>query len=446
MATLIQRGKKGTWWIKYRVGDRQVYHSLHTTHRRVAEKAKRQVEADADRGDLLAPSRTPIPGFIEGFIAFLRTVRTHKSLHNDISVLRMVFGPVCPALVPKDPRRRDDGSAPTKRKQPKASGDSKVEPLAAKHLEEVTTAMVEQYLTRRVREDGIAPKTVNRSREVLHRMFNYARKQCGYINPDRRTPNPISDVERRAEPARSIRFLTQAQIDQQLAVLADDPTTWVMVAVMIYAGLRREEVTWLTRRDINLSKRLIHVRAKTIDDEYWQPKTRRNRVVPISAALLEVLEAYRSQPLSPSSRRVRDSVPGSLPGAGAVPGAGVWYFPSPQGCRWHPDNFSHRLSAINAKHKLAWSALDYRHTFGSHLAQKGESLYKIATLMGNSPEICRKHYASLVPEVMHDVVEFQPSPPTPSGHEEAARPVPRASRVADGGTAEHEPPRLRLVR
>lgn len=30
--------------------------------------------------------------------------------------------------------------------------------------------------------------------------------------------------------------------------------------------------------------------------------------------------------------------------------------------------------------------------------------------MGNSPEICRRHYAALVPETMHDTVEFKPLP------------------------------------
>jgi site-specific recombinase XerD len=86
-------------------------------------------------------------------------------------------------------------------------------------------------------------------------------------------------------------------------------------------------------------------------------------------------------------------------------GAGV-VFPSPRGMRWDPDNFSEDLRGVNREHELDWSCLDFRHTFGSHLAQKGESLYKIAELMGNSPEICRRHYAALVPEKMHDVVEF----------------------------------------
>ena len=53
-----------------------------------------------------------------------------------------------------------------------------------------------------------------------------------------------------------------------------------------------------------------------------------------------------------------------------------------------------------------WSSLDYRHTFGSQFAQAGVSLLQIATLMGNSPGICQRHYAALVPEAMGAVVEF----------------------------------------
>jgi site-specific recombinase XerD len=81
-------------------------------------------------------------------------------------------------------------------------------------------------------------------------------------------------------------------------------------------------------------------------------------------------------------------------------------FPSPEGKRWDPDNFSQDLRATNQDAKLAWGCLDYRHTFGSHLAMKGESLYKISKLMGNSPEICSRHYAALIPEEMGDSVEF----------------------------------------
>jgi hypothetical protein len=44
--------------------------------------------------------------------------------------------------------------------------------------------------------------------------------------------------------------------------------------------------------------------------------------------------------------------------------------------------------------------------FGSQLAMKDESLYKISTLMGNSPEICRRHYPALPPESLGASVKF----------------------------------------
>jgi integrase len=64
------------------------------------------------------------------------------------------------------------------------------------------------------------------------------------------------------------------------------------------------------------------------------------------------------------------------------------------------------LRKANRAAGLDWTCLDYRHTFGSLLAQKGVSLYKISTLMGNSPEICRRHYAALIPEAMTVEVDF----------------------------------------
>ena len=102
---------------------------------------------------------------------------------------------------------------------------------------------------------------------------------------------------------------------------------------------------------------------------FWQPKTGVNRVVPISRALRGYLDTY-----SPA------------------PSDGGWFFPSFKGTLMEPDNFSARmLKKANDDANLPWTCLDFRHTFGSQLAQNGGSLFKIATLMGNSPEIVRKH-------------------------------------------------------
>lgn len=74
---------------------------------------------------------------------------------------------------------------------------------------------------------------------------------------------------------------------------------------------------------------------------------------------------------------------------------------------YEPDN----LPADLCDALLAWSSLDYRHTFGSQLAQRGVSLFNFATLMGNSPEICRRQYAALIPEAMTADVDFSTTRP-----------------------------------
>lgn len=79
--------------------------------------------------------------------------------------------------------------------------------------------------------------------------------------------NPAATVDRYKEPAPEIRHLTLAQIDEQLTALAHYPQIQTMVATLIYAGLRRAELLWLTRDDVKLPKGtpgLIHVRDRIV--------------------------------------------------------------------------------------------------------------------------------------------------------------------------------------
>lgn len=378
MASIYKRGK--TWWIKYHLRGTRIQQSLQTTNERIAHARKCQFEYRLATGGLVLPSEIPIKQFLDDFCHHLRTIRSRKSYKNDISYLRTFFGPICPSL---EPGNTSNKSKHLRKKKPKVFDLFKGRHVHVNLLEQVSSELVSQFISRRVQQDGISPKTANRLREVLHKMFSYAIKEKSYRGPDGSRTNPISMVDRRHEGAPNIRFLMMAEVERQLEVLENEPTLQAIVATYIYAGLRREEALWLTVNDVDLERRLIYVRAKDINGEFWQPKTKRNRVVPISSALQKILSDYSPKRECP------------------------WYFPSTRGKRWDPDNFSQDLREINKQHDLKWSCLDFRHTFGSQLAQKGESLYKIAELMGNSPEICRRHYAALIPEKMHDTVEFE---------------------------------------
>ncbi|MFW6062128.1 MAG: tyrosine-type recombinase/integrase, partial [Planctomycetota bacterium] len=378
MASIYKRGN--VWWIHYHVAGRSVCRSLRTTSQRVAEDRKKRMEALEVTDQLHQPSSTPIEPFLQTFCEYLLATQTRKGAKNDLSCLRQFFGPACKALEfgSRVPHKFRDGA----RELPTVPDKLAKLHVPVKRLEQISAEMINSFIQERITIDGIAPKTANRLRGVLHRMFNFAIEQFGFVCRDPRYHNPVRGVRRIKENAPTITWLRTEEIDQQLELLKDHPQLRAMVATYIFAGLRREAGLWLTQEDVDLTRRVLHVRAKEVDGAFWQPKTKRNRSVPISSDLFQILCEYTP--------------------AGDLP----WFFPGPTGNRWHPDHFSSKLRQINAAAGLSWSCLDYRHTFGSHLAQKGESLYKIAELMGNSPGICQKHYAALMPHEMREEVEF----------------------------------------
>jgi integrase len=348
MASIYKRGK--IWWIHYLIGKQSVSRSLKTTSHRVALEKKKKFEALDVLGHLEAPSNTKLVDILQSFCEFLLQSRSKKSAKNDISYLRTFFGPCCPALefgsrVPHKFRKKATSL-------PKVPDKLKNRHIPVTRLEQISSEMINNFIQQRIKHDNISAKTANRTREILHRLFSYAVEHYGYICPDRRYQNPVKGVKRAKEPAPQVRFLSKKQIKTQLEILNDAPTLHAMVATYIYAGLRREEALWLTTKDVDLEKRLIRVNAKTIDEETWQPKTKSNRIIPISNDLYSILVKY------------------------GMDKHHKWFFPSPNGQRWDPDNFSRKLRKINKANGLKWSCLDFRHTFGSHLAQKGVSLYR----------------------------------------------------------------------
>jgi integrase len=381
MASLKKRGK--IYYAQYYVGARQRRVCLHTCSLQIAKDKLRKLESSQARGDETPlPTRTPIADILTRYVEHIRSVKTPKSAQTDIYYLRSAFGPICDAV-----STTSRHGTPTHRKRPVKPGQDqrcKTQVIEASCFEQITTAEIASFIGSQVRSRGLAPKTANRFREIICRLFNWAMTQGGIRMPADK--NPGAAVERYREKASQIRFLTLAQITEQLDALEDHDQLQTMVALFIYAGLRREEALWLQHEDIDLSagaNGMIRIRAKEVDGNYWQPKTARNRAVPISRALRGYLNTY--------TRRLS---------------VGGWYFPSPKGVWYDPDNFSSDLARVQKAHRLRWTCLDFRHTFGSQLAMKGESLYKISALMGNSPEICRRHYAALLPEALTDTVEF----------------------------------------
>jgi integrase len=338
--SLFQRGS--TWWVRYSRCGRKVRQSLKTENRKVAEDLRLTLEYKLRRGDVVTEEkRVPVDAFVAEYRTFSLAHKRPKSHATDM------------ARVAEFTRS-----------------------LKVRAISDVETGDVSSFLSKKVVSDSIAPTTVLRYREALHALFEHA-KRLGYVRE-----NPVSAVPRPRVPERDPRFLSLDQIEELLQRLDAHPLQPI-AAALIYAGLRRSELCWLTWSDLDLASDppVLRVRAKTVNGEAWLPKTKRNRTVPVSPKLLPFLK-----------RLDRNGTP--------------WVFPSPEGKRWDPDNLSSRFRDFLKRMGLPWNFLDFRHTFGSQLAKKGVSLLKIAVLMGNSPEIARRHYIHLIPEELHADVVF----------------------------------------
>lgn len=334
---LRRRGR--TYWVDYTTdGGKRVRRSLGTRIKASAEQERARLEYKLRSGELEEAERLGMVKFLAEYEAYQLARKTKKSFQNDWSYLKGFLGE---------------------------------HPL--EFLDELTVHKVSHYLTERRNRDKLSPRSLNRIREVLHTMGSYAVSR-GYLEE-----NPVSKVKPFAQPQGEIRFLTLEEIDGLLVALRGDLLEKI-VATLIFSGLRHGEACWLTWDDVDLKNDLIHVRAKTIDCVFWEPKTKRPRRVPINS-------------------RLRPYLKGPHNGC-------RWVFPSPQGVRWDEDNLTHRFRRTMKRLELTWRIADLRHTFGSQLAQKGVSLFKIATLMGNSPGIVQKHYARLIPEELREEVEF----------------------------------------
>ena len=183
--------------------------------------------------------------------------------------------------------------------------------LGDRPAREVTTRDVEDLL-RSVSSTGVAPRTVNKVRQLVSAIFNYGMRPSTYGL----VMNPAAHADRRAEPERGpLAFYSPEQLealahslaagahrdpsrralsDDEIAARArEDVQDAELARVAAYAGLRRGELVALRWRDIDFAGRKIIVRrALSGDTELRSTKSRRAREVPLpdqAAAALDRL-------------------------------------------------------------------------------------------------------------------------------------------------------------
>ena len=313
---------------------------------------------------LHSPAPTPLPDrfrlddALNAYFDSIREKNAHHHVEGKLSILRRFIGTerTEPFLL--------NGSLEHKARRFK-------KPIAAffteEFLDEITPLLLQEFF----QQLEVSTVTKRHYREFFHSFFDYCLK-FGFYRPDNwHCPNPVAALPSYLEKNRRIIYLSPEDVEVQFKVLESHPDLHTAAAIMIYAGLRRDEALWLTRDAISPDFAFLSVVNRLDEDGDIESSLKTGeRSVTILPQLRRILEQYL-----PTLR-------------------GRWLVSTPKGGRWNGDAFAKRLRRINTEAGLNWSSMHYRHTFATQRAAQGWSLLRISHEMGNSVAIVTKYYAA----------------------------------------------------
>lgn len=145
-------------------------------------------------------------------------------------------------------------------------------------------------------------------------------------------------------------------------------------------GCRRAELLALRKKDYDPVENLLQ-----IGSELFQTKTKKIRYIPLKKSVKEIIE-----------RRITKLKTGN-----------DFIFKNPNGYCYSGDYVTHqwikavKAAGVGKQYKLK----SLRSTFGSKILQAGNSIEVTAELLGNSIEVCAKHYAKLNNENLKKAIQ-----------------------------------------
>lgn len=152
-----------------------------------------------------------------------------------------------------------------------------------------------------------------------------------------------------------------------------------MIKVALGTGLRFGELIALTWDDIDFQKRELTVRQAFAKGVLGSPKSNKIRRIPMTMSVYETLYEMKMKK--------------------------GYVFSQPSGKPLHHGSCNHHIHRICKKaglRKIGWHCL--RHTFASHLAQRGANLVAIQGLLGHSEIRTTMRYAHINERVLRDAV------------------------------------------
>ena len=154
-------------------------------------------------------------------------------------------------------------------------------------LSKIRPADAEAFVADRLASKEVSVATVNKYIRTLKSIFTRAITPRGYLAEGQ---NPFIRIKRRKVTDNKKRYVEVSEY-KALMDAAEDSWWKTFIAVAYSSGLRLNEILHLTWKDIDFDNQWVNVTAKKAKDRIiaWEPKGRKNRVVPISEEALKLL-------------------------------------------------------------------------------------------------------------------------------------------------------------
>lgn len=229
-----------------------------------------------------------------------------------------------------------------------------------KYLKQINTDLLNIYM--RDRAQKIHTNTVNYELRVLHSFFLY------FIKVGKLQSSPVANVQRFAESPKTPRYLTKDEINRLFKVIPKDYLPYFVT--LLYTGIRKDELLNLTWDDVH--DNVLYIRPK----KNWRPKSKTSiRQIPIHPLVAQAI-AERRQINQKSD----------------------YIFSAPSGARLSKNVLYKHLKNYCKSAGLQYVTIHtFRHTFASHLVQKGFSIYIVSKLLGHHSVTQTEIYAHLAP-------------------------------------------------
>jgi integrase len=232
-------------------------------------------------------------------------------------------------------------------------GDRRLDEIGARDIQEIKTRLADRE-----------PKTVNNVLVVLSKLLHVA-KDWGELAEAPAVP--LLRVERKEKA-----FLSIETYNKLLGGAADvSPACLALILLAGDAGLRRGEIFALRWSDIDLQRRFIVVQRSRVGKETGSTKGNASRHVPMTRTLGDVLEQLTRH--------------------------GVLVLP-----KMTAKKCADMVRAAEAKAELPETGRLHvlRHTYASHAAMAGQSLYHLQSALGHQDHATTQGYAHLAPDAL----------------------------------------------